>query len=106
MIGILVRDRLGYLAARRSIPLVTEVDQVSRKMVLLFLRQFCQPGFNLLHTHGQTIAASLRDASGGTRLTQPASSRNGLPKSGLPGRCFNTQRYTSSTCFALALQVK
>lgn len=63
MLRVFVSDARGDFLANTGFPLMTEMHQIGRQMILLLLRQFRQPGFDLLQAHGQIIAGCESGAS-------------------------------------------
>ena len=69
MLRVLVGNARRNLLTNARFPLMTEMHQIGRQMILLLLRQFRQLGFDLLQTHDQIIAGrqigrKLRRSSG------------------------------------------
>lgn len=63
MLRIFVAHASRDFATDMRISLMAEMNQVSRQMILLLLRQFRHLGFNFCQTHDQTIAGRACDAS-------------------------------------------
>ena len=63
MLRVLVGNARRNLLTNARFPLMAEMHQISRQMILLLLRQFRQLGFDLLQAHGQIIAGSQSGAS-------------------------------------------
>ena len=65
MLRVLVGNSRRNLFTNARFPLMTEMHQISRQMILLLLRQFRQLGFDLLQTHGHQSGASKGRLSSG-----------------------------------------
>ena len=63
MLRVLIGNARRNLFTNARLPLMTEMHQIGRQMILLLLRQFRQLGFDLLQTHDQIIAGSQSGAS-------------------------------------------
>ena len=63
MLRVLVGNSRRNLFTNDRFPLMTEMHQISRQMILLLLRQFRQLGFDLLQTRDQIIAGGQSGAS-------------------------------------------
>ena len=60
VVGIFIVQARGDFAAQSGVALMTEMNQVSRQMILLLLRQLCQSAFDLLQTHWLNYTRPLR----------------------------------------------
>ena len=58
--GIFIIETRRNFAAHSGVALVAQVDEISRQMVLIRLRQLGQTVFNFLQTHGGSITRLVR----------------------------------------------
>lgn len=63
MLRVLVGNSRRNFLTNAGFPLMMEMDQIGRQMVLLLLWQFRQLGLDLLQAHGQIVADRKSGAS-------------------------------------------